>query len=163
MPFLCRLLVLGRNKRMDRQNIHVNVLLIEGLFMIRDMFTWKKWDVLVERWSIGVVAQNTFGYCLLSRTDSNRNMLPTRERIRGYICHRIRSISRGPHLMNRNRAIIDHLGLKVRLWRNSWRAHIYCGNLEFARNAGQLDDCIEIIRMRNTYTYCVNGVNRYTM
>jgi len=39
--FVCRALHVfaGRNKRMDRQNVHINVLLMEGHFMMRGMFS----------------------------------------------------------------------------------------------------------------------------
>jgi len=81
--FVCHVLHVfaGRNKRMDRQNVHVNVLLMEGHFMMCGMFSWKKWDVLVSIGSLSEWLENAFGYCsnLRSCTDSNRNMLPARK------------------------------------------------------------------------------------
>lgn len=74
------LVLAGRNKRVDRQNVHMNVLLTKGRFMIRGMFTSKKWHVLVSIGN-GRLSRNGVGYCsnLCSCTDSNRNILPARK------------------------------------------------------------------------------------
>lgn len=96
----------------------------------------KKWDVLVSICSLSEWSENARGYCcnLRSCTDSNRNMLPARKNQDTFVI--ILSISRGPDLMNHNRAIIVVSTLKPDYDLNTWRAiHRGIGNSRETQNS----------------------------
>lgn len=88
------LVLAGRDKRVDRQNVHASVLM-EGLFMVRNGRSGKNWTSSYRQTASRGLVEEWPGYSSSLRPcTGGKNMLPAQKNQDTFVI--IRSISRGP-------------------------------------------------------------------